>query len=60
MSKAKTKKPRTVHVECSTPNNYRWLCLHARGATLTDDGFEVTNESDWAESLQAANGREVN
>jgi len=60
VKRATKKQPRIVHVECETATDYRWLRQHARGATLTDTGeFSVTNESEWAQSLSAARGKEV-
>ncbi len=50
---------RVVNVRAETPAGYRWLLSHARGATLTSDGFLVTDESEWAQSLSAAGAREV-
>jgi hypothetical protein len=54
-------KPRVVHVEASTPANYRWLRQHARGATVLPqgEGFAVTDEVAWAQSLRAAEAREI-
>jgi hypothetical protein len=57
--RAKPRVPRVVHVECATAEGYRWLKRTVRGATLTPDGFSVTDESEWSESLRAAGGREV-
>lgn len=52
-------KGRTTHVVCDTPAGYRWLIAHKRGADIAPDGsFRVTNEADWAASLQAAGGKE--
>jgi len=53
------KKARIVRVEAATPVEYRWLRAHARGATVTPEGFAVTNEHEWAQSLAAANAFEV-
>lgn len=56
---AKGRKGRVVDVVCDTPTGYRWLRTHARGATVTPNGFAVTNEHDWAQSLAAAGGTEM-
>jgi hypothetical protein len=54
------RKPRIVDVVCETPAGYRWLRGNARGAIVTSEGpFAVTNEADWAESLNAAGGTEI-
>ena len=58
MTKRK-KTPRVVHVICPTPVEFSWLSAFARGATRVADGFEVTDESQWAESLRAARGEEI-
>ena len=56
----RTRKPRITHVECTTSSGWRWLKGNVRGATQLPDGrFQVSNESDWSMSLQAAGGREV-
>jgi hypothetical protein len=55
----KKRKPRIVNVEAATPTGYRWLRQHARGATTMSEGFVVTNEADWAQSLRAANAKEI-
>lgn len=68
----KKRGPRIVHVEAATPAGYRWLRQNARGAKLiwVDDagsyghepgggGFLVTDEGAWAESLRAADAREI-
>jgi hypothetical protein len=51
--------PRVVHVEAATPAGYRWLRMNARGATVTPEGFAVTDEAAWAQSLSAAGAREI-
>ncbi len=56
---SKTKSPRIVDVEAATPAGYRWLRQHAHGATLMPKGFAVTDEAAWAESLRAANAKEI-
>lgn len=54
------RKPRITHVECTTPSGWRWLKIHARGATLTAEGsFVVYDESEWSQCLAAAGGKEV-
>ena len=55
----KAKKARIVNVEASTPTGYRWLRINARGATLTPEGFAVTDEHEWAQSLNAAGAHEI-
>jgi hypothetical protein len=51
---------RIVHVECATPEGWRWLKRSVRGAVQEQDGrFRVTDESDWAQCLAAAGGREI-
>jgi hypothetical protein len=55
----KQKKARIVHVEANTPAGYRWLRTHARGATVTAEGFAVTDEREWAQSLAAAGALEI-
>lgn len=57
--KRKKKAPRLALVTCETPASYRWLRQHVRGATVTADGFLVTDEGEWAASIQAAGGREI-
>jgi hypothetical protein len=42
-----------------TPAGYRWLRAHVRGATVTPEGFDVTNEHEWAQSLVAAGATEI-
>ena len=59
LKKAPRGKPRVVHVEAKTPAGYRWLRMHARGATVTPEGFAVTNEHEWAQSLSAAGAYEI-
>jgi len=51
--------PRVVHVEAATPAGYRWLRMNARGATVTPEGFAVTDEAAWAQSLAAAGAYEI-
>ncbi|MGH9883889.1 MAG: hypothetical protein ACREBE_00050 [bacterium] len=51
--------PRIVDVEAKTPAGYRWLRMNARGATVTPEGFAVTDEHEWAQSLDAAGAIEV-
>lgn len=46
-------------VRAETPAGYRWLLVHMRGATKTPDGFAVTDEEQWAESLAAAGAVEL-
>lgn len=58
MPRKKTK-TRVTHVECKTPALYRWLRMHCQGARVVTNGFEVYNEELWAESLNAANGKEI-
>ena len=55
----KAKKSRIVNVEATTPTGYRWLRINARGATLTPEGFVVTDEHEWAQSLNAAGAHEI-
>lgn len=55
----KKRKPRLVQVRAETPAGYRWLRAHARGATETPEGFAVTNEEQWAQSLAAAGAFEL-
>lgn len=50
---------RVVHVEAATPAGYRWLRMNARGATVTPEGFAVTDEAAWAQSLSAAGAYEI-
>jgi hypothetical protein len=53
--KLRQRKVRLVHdVVAETPAGYRWLLPHVRGAIRTPEGFAVTNEEQWAESLAAA------
>ncbi len=57
---AKAAVTRTVHVECATARGYRWLVGNQRGAILNADGtFTVISESDWSQSLAAAEGKEI-
>ncbi len=58
MAKKRTRS-RLVHVLCETPKGYQWLKSNVRGATLTGDGFLVTDEGQWATYLQAAGGKEI-
>ena len=58
-SVGKKRRPRLVHVLCAKPEDYRWLVRSVRGATLTDDGFLVADEAQWATYLQAAGGKEI-
>lgn len=51
--------PRIVDVEAQTPAGYRWLRMNARGATVTPEGFAVTDEHEWAQSLAAAGAIEI-
>ena len=53
------KKPRIAHVAAETSRGYRWLLAHARGATFGDNGFIVTDEYEWAQSLSAAGAKEI-
>ena len=53
------KKARIVRVEAATPAGYRWLREHARGAAVTPEGFAVTDEHEWAQSLDAAGAIEI-
>lgn len=53
------KKARLVHVLCETPKGFQWLKTNVRGATLTGEGFLVTDEGQWATYLQAAGGKEI-
>lgn len=53
------RRPRLVQVRAETPAGYRWLRAHARGATETSEGFSVTNEEEWAQSLAAAGATEL-
>jgi len=53
------RKARLVHVRAETPAGYRWLLAHVRGATETPEGFAVTNEEQWAQSLAAAGAFEL-
>ena len=55
----KRKKVRVVDVLAKTPAGYRWLLSHARGATVTPEGFAVTDEYKWAQSLAAAGAIEI-
>jgi hypothetical protein len=55
----RNKKPRVVHVTCPSPRDFQWLRQNVRGAVRTEQGYEVTNESQWAECLRAAGGKEV-
>jgi hypothetical protein len=55
----KRRKVRLVQVRAETPAGYRWLRAHMRGATETPEGFAVTNEEDWAQSLAAAGAFEL-
>lgn len=55
---SRKRKPRIVTVECADAAGYRWLRQHVRGAVLTADGFAVTDESEFAQCLQAAGGKE--
>jgi hypothetical protein len=51
---------RTVHVECSTSEGYRWLKRNLDGiAVESPSGFRIVDEHRWAERLWAAGGREV-
>jgi len=59
LRRKKRSTPRTVHVEAATPAGYRWLRQNARGATLTADGFLITNETEWARSLEVAGAKEI-
>jgi hypothetical protein len=58
-STKKRKKARIVNVEAKTPAGYRWLKINARGATMTPEGFAVTDEHEWAQSLAAAGAIEI-
>jgi hypothetical protein len=58
-AKKRAAKPRVAHVEAATPALYRWLRINARGATVTPEGFAVTDEAEWAQSLRAANAKEI-
>jgi biotin carboxylase len=65
----KKRGPRVVHFEAKTAEGYRWLRQHARGAKpiyvdAAGNGggrgaFLVTDEAAWAESLRAADAREI-
>jgi hypothetical protein len=55
----KKRKARLVHVRAETPAGYRWLLAHVRGATATPEGFAVTDEEEWAQSLAAAGAFEL-
>jgi hypothetical protein len=55
----KRKKARIVLVKAETPAGYRWLLAHARGATATPEGFVVTDEGEWGQSLAAAGAYEI-
>lgn len=55
----KKRKTRFVHVVAETPSGYRWLRAHVRGATETPEGFAVTDEEAWAQSLAAAGASEL-
>lgn len=56
----KKSKARIVNVEAATPAGYRWLKSNARGATVTPEGFfAVTDEHEWAQSLNAAGAIEI-
>ena len=51
---------RIVNVEAKTPAGYRWLKINARGANVTPEGFfAVTDEHEWAQSLNAAGAIEI-
>jgi hypothetical protein len=52
---------RTVHVECTTADGYRWLKrnLHNAAVEVPPNGFRVENEGRWSDLLAAAGGREV-
>lgn len=59
---SKRRKPRFVHIECQTAEGYRWLKRTIRSEYASESsggGFLVTDESRWAETLAAADGREV-
>lgn len=53
------RKSRLVHVRAETPSGYRWLLAHMRGATSTPEGFSVTDEEQWAQTLAAAGATEL-
>lgn len=53
------RKARIVHVSAETPAGYRWLRAHVRGATETPEGFAVTDEEQWAQTLAAAGAFEL-
>ena len=54
------KQARIVDVEAKTPAGYRWLKINARGASVTPEGsFVVTDEHEWAQSLNAAGAIEI-
>ena len=55
----KKRKARLVQVRAETPAGYRWLLAHARGATSTLEGFAVTDEEEWSQSLAAADAFEL-
>ena len=55
----KRRKARLVHVRAETPAGYRWLRAHVCGATETPEGFAVTSEEEWAQSLAAAGAFEL-
>jgi hypothetical protein len=50
---------RLVRVRAETPAGYRWLRANVRGATETPEGFSITDEEKWAQSLSAAGAFEV-
>jgi hypothetical protein len=50
---------RLVQVRAETPAGFRWLRANVRGATETPEGFSVTDEEKWAQSLSAAGAFEV-
>ena len=57
--KRKARKTRLVHVRAETPAGYRWLLAHVRGARATPEGFWVTDEEQWAQTLAAAGAFEL-
>jgi hypothetical protein len=53
------RKARLVHIQAETPAGYRWLLAHMRGATATPEGFSVTDEEQWAQTLAASGAIEL-
>lgn len=58
-TKRQKTRTRVTHVKAETPAGYRWLLAHARGAYATPEGFVVTDEHAWAQSLDSAGAIEI-